>query len=170
MKLDEKSKLIALAYLHQGKSPREVEELCPGVSYAQALRLRKELDHAIKENTLAELFSLEQAALDSLLQNVQLELGEAAKVLTGDDVILKDEISKLADGVQTGQQLQADINRAASVTVAKLQLVAQTTSSFEALVAVAEALSKLQTAFFKTGNINIANFPNGSKFEEFLRP
>lgn len=170
MKLDEKAKMIALAYLHQGKSPREVEELVPGISYAQALRLRKELDAAIKDNTLAELFSLEQAALDTLLEGVQLQLEDAAKILTGDDIQLKSEIASLADGVQTGRQLEADINRAASVVVAKLQIIASTSNNFEAIVACAESLAKLQTAFFKTGNINIANFPNGSKFEQFLQP
>src|SRR5690606_23259687 len=93
MKLSEHDKLIALAHLHAGKSPRQVEELCSNISYAQALRLRKELDEAIRTNSLSEIFNLGEAALENLLSRVQEDLEDPVRELTGDVISLKEEMN-----------------------------------------------------------------------------
>lgn len=171
MKLDEKDKLIALGYLYQGKSPKEVEEICHNVSYAQALRLKKDLEEAKKTDSIGELFDLEEAALESLLENVKGEIGQAAEIMTGDTVRLDGELDTISRNVQGMQILESEMSEAAAAIVKQIKAHAVSTKNIDNLVMLAEALSKLQTAFFKNSSIQIANFNNeGSSFEKYLKP
>lgn len=172
MSLNNKERLIALAYLHQGKSPKEVETLCPNVSYPQALRLRKELNEAIEANTLNELFDLEEAAIESLLDNVKSELEEAAEVLTGDLMPLNNALESVESRIRESKLLEAELAKAGQTLAKRIERQAAIANTPESLLSLAEALAKLQTAYFKNSNIQIANFNgNGEQkgsFEELL--
>lgn len=170
MRLSEKDRLVALAYLHQGKSPKEVEQLCPGISYAQALRLRKELTEAEETNSIRQLFDISEAAIDTLLESVQNQLAESVEILVGDDITLRDELNNLGNDIKESQILKAELAKAATTIVKRIGLQAATANSSETLKDLADALAKLQTAYFKTNNLQIANFNDSTGFEKFLKP
>lgn len=169
-KLSQQDKLIALGYLYQGKSPRDVEEALPNVSYAQALRLKKELQQAIDTNTLQELFDLEEAALENLLDQVKLNLETSAAVLTGDVEVLEDAIGEVKHRIDSSKLLEAELANASRQVAIKISEMALITRSPDTLLLLADALSKMQTAFFKNTSVQIAQINNGGhSFEEFLQ-
>lgn len=173
-KMTQKERLIALAYLHQGKTPREVETLCPGVSYPQALRLRKELASAVEANTLNELFNLEEAALETLLESVEDELKEAAEVMTGDLMPLNNALDSIESRIKESKLLELELAKAGQTLARQIERHSVIVNSPESLLALAEALAKLQTAYFKNSNIQIANINNqngenpAGSFEDLL--
>ena len=169
MQINEKDKLVALAHLHAGKKPKEIPELVPSISYPQALRLRKELEKAIENDTLQSLFDLEQAALDSLMETVTSELNEATLILAGDSEPLKNAVGNIANSIEGTKLLEAELADAGRKIVAQIKVAAVGTSSTESLLILAEALAKLQTAFFKTGNVQIANLGGSEGFEKYLK-
>lgn len=165
-KLNEQDKLIALAYLYKGSSAREVEEACANVSYAQALRLRKELDKAKLNDTVQELFNLEEAVLENLLSTVQENLSEAAEVLTGDYLPLEKAVVDLGDKVKNQILLEVTLSQAAVELTNKIKAAAVLTTNVDSLLILAESLSKLQTAYFKTNNVAIVT---QNSFENLLK-
>ena len=168
MKISERDKLIALAHLHAGKTAKEIPDLVPDISYPQALRLRKELEKAKDADQLQALFDLEGAALESLLSSVKDELSEAAEALTGDYLPLEDAIGKVASNVEGMQLLERELSDSARTVVKQIKIAAGATTSTESLLILSEALSKLQTAYFKSSNVQIANLGGGGGFEKFL--
>lgn len=172
MKLSDFDRMQALAYLHSGKSPREVSELMETVSYPQALRLSRELAEAKLHNRVLELFNLDQMALDNLLEAVKENLGPAVSALTGDLLPLEEAVDKLGDDIKGMQILKGELQRSATTLVKTINRAAATTNNPESIVMMAKALAELQSAFFKSNNINMINQNNlgpGSAFEEVLR-
>src|SRR5690606_21460661 len=136
---------------------------------AQALRLNRELKEAVAQDRLADLFDLEETAINSLLETVKEDLQDAAEVLTGDLVSLDASIDSIKDKVGAQKLLEVELSKA-GVTIAKrLQAMAQISNNPDSLLALSDALAKLQTAFFKSSSVQIANFNGqGKPFEEFL--
>lgn len=156
--IDDKDKLIALAHLHQGKKPKEVAETIDSISYAQALRLKKELDKAVEDETLSDLFNLSQTALNSLLDTVKEELSDATEALTGDVISVDKEIDGIKDKIQGQKLLEVELSKTGVAIAKKLKYQAENTNNPESLLMLADALAKLQTSFFKNSSVQIANF------------
>jgi len=165
--LTEKTKLIALAHLKVGKKPKEVADLLD-MSYAQALKLNKELAKAEQQDNLQELFNLDEAALETLFEKVQTELTEPMQALTGEVLSVDESISQLSKSVEGLGILEKEMQDAAIVLVKKITVQATTSTTTDTILVLAEALAKLQGAFFAKGtNVQVNNI-NGS-FEKYLR-
>ena len=166
MQLSDKTKIIALAHLKNGKRPKEVADLVEGLSYSQALTLKKELVEAEEQNTLLDLFSLDEATLETLLERTKEELTEESEGLIEGEVI-QASVKELARGIGAAQAMEETFSRAASSLAKKIESQALLATSADSLLVLAEALAKLQTAFFAKGtNVQVNNF-NG--FESYLK-
>lgn len=167
MAMDERQRLIALAHLKLGKSPREAAELV-GITYAAAVTLRKQLAEAEEQQSIKQLFNLPEAAFDTLIESVKENTIAAleGELVTGKEI--ETAFNELSAGVKGLQALEVDMQKAATALARNITLMAVTASSSDTILNLAEALHKLQTAFFAKGtNIQINN--NGpAKFEAFL--
>ena len=74
--MDEQTRLLTLAHLKNGKKPADAAEIT-GITYASALKLRKELHAAEEKNVIQELFNLSDASLEILLESVRKQLKPA---------------------------------------------------------------------------------------------
>ena len=74
--MDEQTRLLSLAHLKQGKTPKETSEIM-GITYARAIKLKKELVAAEETNAVQSLFNLDNAALEILLESVTKQLTPA---------------------------------------------------------------------------------------------
>jgi len=167
--MDESTKLGAFAHLKNGLTPAEVSDLMPEVSYAQALRLRKELVAAEETNTLNQLFNMEDAAIELLLEAVQQKLSEPAEVLESANLVPA-EINRIAQGVAGAQKLDVSAQQAAEAILLKIKLVAPMTANSETLVSLADALCKIQVAFFGPAGGPAGSDSNSpGSFEKYLR-
>lgn len=166
MQISDSDRLACLAYLYQGKEPKEIPELLPGVSYAQALRLKKELIQAEEDKTVGELFSLSDAARDILLEQTKNLIN--AKGITVEGVVLTaDElIDELQDDIQATKILKAELAQAGTEVVRKIKLLAKSTNSSEVLLNLAEALAKMQASYFRTASVTLNP---GEGFADFLQ-
>ena len=161
----EQTKLLALAHLKTGLAPKEVAELL-NISYSAALKHKKELMQAESKNAVLDLFDLEAAALETLLEKVKTELTPAIDVLEG-DLELADALSNIDSSVKKGSALEKELQDAAVEVTRKVAAAAILTNSTETLLTLAEALAKLQGAFFAKGT-NVQVNQMGS-FERFLK-
>lgn len=167
MALEEKTKILALAHLKTGKKPKDVSELLD-ISYSQALKLNKELIKAEEQNRIHDLFDLEEAALETLLEKVSDELTPAIAVLEGDVELLNDTLDTVGKTAESAQLLEKELVDAATTLAKKITAQAISTSGTDSLLVLTEALAKLQTAFFAKGtNVQINNM-NGN-FEKYLK-
>ena len=165
--IDENTKLYALAHLKNGKPPKEVSEMFKDISYAQALKLKKELNKAEHTNKLHTLFNMEEAALQTLLSKSQEELVDAVAVLEGDVEVAAEAVDRLSAGIQGMGILEKELQDAAVQVTKKIAIAAVTVTTAESLVTLADALAKLQNSFFAKGtNVQVNNI-NGS-FEKYL--
>lgn len=169
MTLNDRTKLIALAHLKNSESPTEVAKRPElDISYSQALKLSKQLVEAEKRNTVLELFNMEEAALETLLNTVSQEL-----VLTGEILGVESSANTAANGLAkqlNGLDLLESEFQSAAIEIARnLKLQALASSEINTLLTAAEALSKLQTAFFAKGtNVQVNNI-NADGFEKYLQ-
>lgn len=167
MALEEKTKILALAHLKTGKKPKEVSDLLD-ISYAQALRLNKELIKAEEQNRVQDLFDLEEAALKTLLEKVSDDLTPAVQLLEGEVETLDDMLSTVGKNVEGIQLLEKELTDAAIQLAKKITTQAVASSGTDSLLVLTDALAKLQMAFFSKGtNVQINNM-NGN-FEKYLK-
>lgn len=165
--LDEKTKLLALAYLKTEKAPREVSDLL-NISYASALKLKKELMKAETSGNLHTLFNLEEAALQTLLEKVQDDLSDSVELLAGDTTVLEGEVGRLGSSLVGASVLEKELQDAAVLITKQISIATLTVSSTDGLLTLAEALAKLHSSFFAKGaNVQVNNI-NGS-FEKYLQ-
>lgn len=165
--LDEKTKILALAHLKTGKKPKDVSDLLE-ISYAQALKLNKELLKAEQQNRVQDLFNLEEAALTMLLEKVSNELTPSIKALTGELLDPDTTLDSIAKGAQGLGILEKELQDAAIELAKRITAQTLSTSGTDSLLTLTEALAKLQLAFFAKGtNVQINNM-NGN-FEKYLR-
>jgi len=161
--MDEQTRLLALAQLKNGKTPTETSELM-GISYATALKLRRELLEAEKNDTILELFNLNDAALDILLESIKRQLTPAIEAFGIGELIDKETVL-LANGITGAKLLKEDLQTAASALVNKIKVAALAANNADTLLSLAEALCKLQIAFKPSG----MDLPAPTSFEKHLR-
>lgn len=163
--MDTNTKAAVLARLYHGDTPRDVSNDFETVSYAQALKLSKQLKQAETDDQLRKLFDLPQASIDLLLQAVkQMPIPE---ILEGE---LEDTVEDIATNVQGMQLLETELSSAATTLVKQINIKAASTTNADTILILADAVSKLHTSFFaKNPTVQIANF-NGesSGFESML--
>ena len=97
VKIDEQTKLVALAKIKLGQKPREVSDEL-GISYSQALRLSKDLTEAERKNATLELFDLPELTLQTLLKAVKENLAIPGEVF-GIEEAIEGEIANLQDEI-----------------------------------------------------------------------
>lgn len=165
--LDEKTKILALARLKNGDKPRAISESL-SISYATVLQLKKDLAKAEEQNLVHELFDLEPAVINTLLEKVHTELEPAVDILTGEVTPLNDELTAVSENVRGMQILEKELSDAATQLARKINAQAITTTSTDNLLALTEALAKLQTAFFAKGTNVQVNNVNANGFEKYL--
>lgn len=73
--LEDRVRLLILAHLKSGHSPRECAEKF-GVSYPTVIKLRKDLIEAEEFGNVKELFNMDEAALELMMEAVQANLVE----------------------------------------------------------------------------------------------
>lgn len=163
--IPEKTKLLALAYLKNGMRPKQVADALDGLSYHQALKLRKELDEAEEQNTLAQLFSLDALALEALLDSVKQQMQPVEEQLTGELQTVEDAVNTLADKIHGAKVLEESLQKAATALAHQITAKALLASTPDSLLVLAEALAKLQSAFFAKGmNVQVNNYQQFDKY------
>jgi hypothetical protein len=166
-KLSEEVRLTALAYLYQGKTPREVETLVKDISYAQALRLKKELEQSKEDGTVADLFNLSGAAIEIVLEQAKAIIEAKDIPIEGTLESVEDVISSIKDDIQATKILKAELAEAGTEVVKKIKALAKVTNSSEVILNLAEALSKMQGSYFRTATVTVK--PDEDAFQEFLQ-
>lgn len=167
MAIKEKTKILALAHLKTGKKPKEVSELLE-ISYAQALKLNKDLIKAEQQGRIQDLFNLEEAALNTLFEKVSDELIPIVNTLEGDVLAANETLDSIAKGAEGLGILEKELQDAAITLAKRITAQAIATNGTDSLLSLTEALAKLQLAFFAKGtNVQINNM-NGN-FEKYLR-
>ena len=165
-RMDEKTRLLALAYLKQEKKPKEVADILD-ISYAQAVKLRKELEEAEKRGTIQDLFNVSEAVLETVLEAARKEL-EPTELVLSDTQAIEGELQSIKESVSKGDLLEKEFQDSALALAKRINSLAASATQAETVVMLARALSELQTSFFAKGaNVQVNNFNSG--FEEYLR-
>lgn len=163
--MDQQTRLVALAHLHNGLKPADAAERT-GISYASALKLKKELNRAKEKNAILDLFELNKAALDILLNGVKQQLMPIAEDIDAVEA-LDGEIQTITKGIEGGKLLNEDFQDAARAIANKIAVSATTTNSAESVLHLSKALCELQNAFFSREATPASHLPM-STFEEHL--
>ncbi len=165
--MDEQVRLLTLAHLKNGKKPADAAELT-GVTYAAALKLRKELHAAEERDRILELFKLNEAALEILLESVRKQLMPAIEAFGVGELVEK-EITELTESIKGGKLLNQNFQDSARALSNKITQAALTSNNAETILSLAKALCELQRAFFGSDNGGgSANLP-ATSFEQHLR-
>jgi hypothetical protein len=164
--MDEQTRLLALAHLHNGTKPADTAELT-GISYASAIKLRKELHAAEQKDRIRDLFKLDKAALDILLDSVRKQMVPAIDAFGVGDAVEK-EVNGIAKGIEGGQLLDQQFQESASAIANKITSVAMASSNADTLLSLSKALCELQRAFFAPDSASPSNIPLSS-FEQHLK-
>ena len=165
--MDEQTRLLALAHLKNGKKPAEVAEIV-GITYALALKLRKELYEAEKRNDILSLFKLNDAALEVLLESVHKQLMPAIEAF-GIGELVEGEIKNLTESIDGGKLLDQEFQRTAKVLTNQIKTIVLTVNSAETILLLAKALCELQNAFFNSSSIPITSHLPATSFEQHLK-
>ena len=164
--MDTQTRLLALAHLKNGKKPSDTAEIT-GITYAAALKLKKELHAAEEKNAILSLFQLNEAALEILLSSVRQQLMPILEAFDVEDQI-DGEIQTITNGVSGGKLLNEDFQASARAISNKITTVALTANNAETILSLAKALCELQQAFFGKETVPSGNLPMSS-FEQHLR-
>jgi len=158
--MDEQVRLLTLAHLQNGIKPADTAELT-GISYAACLKLRKELHAAEKQDKILQLFKLDKAALEILLNSVTKQLTPAIEAF-GIGELVENEVQDLSDRIDGGSALNQELQKAGSQLATKIIQTAVTATTAETVLSLAKALCELQRAFFgdgkATGTLPITSF------------
>ena len=165
--INEQTRILALAHLHNGMKPADVGELV-GISYASALKLRKELHAAQEKDQILELFKLNEAALGLLMEGVKKQLTPAIEAF-GVGELVEEETTHITNGIESGKLLDQEFQDSARALSNKIMLASVSANNADTLLTLSKALCELQRAFF--GNdlgAGGSNLPL-STFEQHLR-
>lgn len=166
MSMDEQTRLLALAHLKNDTKPADVADIV-GISYASALKLKKELHAAEQRSTVLQLFKLDKAALNILLESVKKQLTPAIEAFDVGELV-NEEVDKITNGVDGGKLLNQEFQDSASAIANKITTAALTASNAETILLLSKALCELQRAFFGNDSGPQSNLPISS-FEQHLR-
>jgi len=164
--IDAQTRLLALAHLKNGKKPADTADIT-GITYAAALKLKKELHAAEEKNATLELFQLNDVALGILLESVKQQLMPAIDAFNVAEQVDK-EVQTLTNGIAGGKLLNEDFQESARAIANKITTVALSSSSSESILNLSKALCELQNAFFGKETVPSGNLPMSS-FETHLR-
>lgn len=165
MQLSEQTKLIALAYLKQGMKPKEVAEEA-NMSYSQALKLSKQLVEAERRDAVLELFNVEEAVMDQLLEAVKNN-DDLLSILPQET--LSGELETFKEAANGLGMLDREMQDTALELTKRIKILAVTSTNADTISSLSESLAKLQTAFFAKGaNVQVNNF-NSAEYEKYLR-
>lgn len=144
--MDEQTRLLALARFKHDASATDVSNEL-GITYARALKLRKELKEAEENDAIRELFNLPEDALAILLEAVKDNVAPAieAFALEGE---LEEAVEDITKGVQGAKLLDTALQDAAKALANKIQVAAATANNTETLLNLAKALAELNNSFF----------------------
>lgn len=162
-KMDEQVRLLALAHLKNNTTPADTAEIM-GISYVSALKLRKELFAAEKHDTILELFKLNKAALNILLESVTKQLTPAIEAFNIGELV-ESEVRDLAKSINGAQILNIELQAAALALTNKITQVAIIANNADTLLNLAKAICELQ-AVFKISN---PDMPVIGSFERYLK-
>lgn len=158
--MDEQTRLLTLAHLENGTRPAEAAERT-GVSYAAALKLRKELAAAKEKNGLLKLFRLDKTALEILLESVTKQMTPAIEAFNIGEAV-EGEVATLKGQINGGTALDEELQRAGSALANKITQTATVATSADTVLSLAKALCELQRSFFgdgsSNGNLSITSF------------
>jgi hypothetical protein len=163
--MDEQSRLLTLAHLKNGMKPADAAELT-GISYAATLKLRKELEAADKKDKILQLFQLDKAALNILLESVTKQLTPAIEAF-GIGELVEEEVRDLSDRVDGGSLLNQELQNAGSALANKIRQAGAISNSADTILSLAKALCELQRAFYGDGRS--AGALPATSFEKHLR-
>ncbi len=154
-------KYVALVRLFEGEEPKVIaDEL--GLSQGTVYRYKKELTTAQDEGKVNSLLAAEQGALDNMAQQA---VADMPSVLAEGELV---EANAVIDGVKGLARLEADLQQTASKINCRIRLMAGTAESVGDVVDLAEALCKLQSAFFGKGTqVLIQNNNNSGGTETY---
>lgn len=165
VKLDEKTKLMALAHIKAGRKPKEVADLLD-ISYSQALRLSKDLSEAERRGDIQSLFRLDEAALDTLIESAKSELAIPEELATSSAI--EGELDDLRESLQGLDELDTAMQEAAGALTKRLKTLSSSATQPDTILMLARALSELRNSFFAKGaNVSLNNF-DSKTFEDFL--
>jgi len=172
--VDHQSRLLCLAHLKNGETPAKAAEKV-GLSYATALKLRKQLHEAESSDAILELFDLPEAALEILLNAVTNELTPAIEAF-GVGELVEEQVHELSMSVAGGKLLDQQMQAAAIALTDKIAQVAVIANNAETVLILAKSLSELHVSFFgagggisRGGSSNELGLPAPGSFERHLR-
>lgn len=163
--MDEQVRLLTLAHLKNGMKPADAAELM-GISYAATLKLRKELLAAEKKDKILQLFQLDKAALEILLDSVTKQLTPAIEAF-GIGEAVEGEVQNLTERIDGGSMLNQELQEAGSALANKIKLTATVATSADTVLSLAKALCELQNAFM--GDKGGVGALPATSFEKHLR-
>jgi hypothetical protein len=170
--MDDKTKFLAFAHFHIGRTARETSEIL-NVPYTSLIKLRKQFDLTKDDEVIAALFNADEVAFHTFIELAKANACElTGELLTVEQTESLDAaIDKIGKGVQGLAKLETELQDTATIVARSIRVLALTSESADSIVKLADALAKIQTAFFSKGtNVQIANFngTGGTKFEEYL--
>jgi hypothetical protein len=164
--MDEQTRLLTLAHLKNGSKPADAAELT-GISYASALKLKKELHAAEERNSILQLFKLDKASLEILLDGVKKQLIPAIEAFDMEEEV-NGEVQKLTNGIDGGKLLNQEFQDSASAIANKITITAMAANNAETILLLSKALCELQRAFFGGDSAPASGLPISS-FEQHLK-
>lgn len=159
------NKYQALVRLHEGEEPKSIANDLD-ISYGTVIRYNKELREAHASNKVNALFAAEQGVLENMAEqaiaDLPVDLQQAAMI----------EAETVINGVAGLDRLEGDLQRTATVINTRIRIMTGTAESVGDVVELADALCKLQNAFFGKGTqilVQQNNNNGGSEtYGEFL--
>ena len=152
MSLSDEQKFEILSDYASGISPTEVSQR-RDISYATALRYKKDFEEAKKNNTLDKLIDLSAVARDKLAKQVIDQSPDGAQEL------VKQEMGKLLASLDMADVLKTNLQAAANKLTERIVALANSAQSPSELIGLTEALCNMQNAFFNknTTQVNVQN-------------
>jgi hypothetical protein len=163
----EQADQLALAHLKSGKEPGEVAELT-GVSHPKCLKLRRQLKDAE-----AEIGGIERL-FDMPTNAIELLVNAATKQTLPAIMPIEDSMGELVNPDDTSddrsEKLNRDMHRAANALLIKIESVSTLANNADTILAMAEAISKLNNSFFPPAGKNSGgNDAVSGGFEDYLK-
>lgn len=163
MALSESERFNILADLASGITPQEIEAK-RDVSYATVLRLKRDFETAVANNTLDQLLDFNEAARLKLMEQVIESTPESLRAATA--AALKDT----AKSLDMADALKVNLQASANKLCERLNMIMGRAETASDLLIAAEALSMLQNAFFNKNmtQVNVQNNYGHQAYDGFL--
>lgn len=148
----EQEKYNIVSRLLNGDAPKDVSEALD-VPYSKVLRLNRELKDAQEANTLNEFIAMDEAVMAELMEGIAARAPDA---LQGEVVAA---VANVSEAKSTMEVLSHDLQVTAKVITTRIKVAASTVEHVSELDVLADALCKLQNAFFNKNStqVNVQN-------------